>query len=386
MSIKFNDLIDIYDRVDFTSSFDGGTFLIKEQSDVTLIENVLLDPTRYGITSDDDLVVHSTIHLKIGPPKFSFGQLHKNISSFLSNEKNRYEEPKNYYLLEEKVSNKNSTENDVFKKYRQIIDFITLLKESAVYFDAHTCEIVYLDTDIVKVVVSYSEDDLKDIDSDKIDELFNLFTDDTHRDQKITILGATVKQICSVRTSSSSFSSLINNLDTLVADVKKGYRIFVSGFSYKKIIDQLKAAKVEEIGKIHKTFSDIQNQILGIPIATLVISTQMKEALTWNSQAIINTAIVMGSLVFTILVLLTILNQWQTLNALEDEINYKREQAESLYKAIYEDIRGTFKHLVARIRIQKAAFIFIGVVLGLGLWYTYKIYSLLTPSSFLSIS
>ncbi|MCZ5662332.1 hypothetical protein O5623_28590 [Escherichia coli] len=58
--------------------------------------------------------------------------------------------------------------------------------------------------------------------------------------------------------------------------IKKGYKVFVSGFSYEKILDQLRVAKIEEMGKIHKVFSDIQNQILGIPVATIIVATQMK--------------------------------------------------------------------------------------------------------------
>ncbi|EPY2903530.1 hypothetical protein ACXDBG_002151 [Cronobacter sakazakii] len=54
-------------------------------------------------------------------------------------------------------------------------------------------------------------------------------------------------------------------MQQLSESFQKGYKVFVSGFSYEKILDQLRVAKIEEMGKIHKVFSDIQNQILGIP-------------------------------------------------------------------------------------------------------------------------
>ncbi|HGY8153981.1 TPA: hypothetical protein ACNTEA_005073, partial [Escherichia coli] len=82
------------------------------------------------------------------------------------------------------------------------------------------------------------------------------------------------------------------DLGQLYESYQKGYKVFVSGFSYEKILDQLRVAKIEEMGKIHKVFSDIQNQILGIPVATIIVATQMKQANGWDSQALINTAVV----------------------------------------------------------------------------------------------
>lgn len=97
-------------------------------------------------------------------------------------------------------------------------------------------------------------------------------------------------------------------------------------FFLRENTDQLRVAKIEEMGKIHKVFSDIQNQILGIPVATIIVATQMKQANGWDSQALINTAVVLGALFFTIMILFVLFNQWQTLTAINDELNHKNNK------------------------------------------------------------
>ncbi|HHA1340301.1 TPA: hypothetical protein ACOEFP_000870 [Enterobacter bugandensis] len=105
----------------------------------------------------------------------------------------------------------------------------------------------------------------------------------------------------------------------------------------------------------------------------------MKQANGWDSQALINTAVVLGALFFTIMILFVLFNQWQTLSAISDELKHKKEQAESNYKAIYDDIKTTFDSLTTRLRVQKIVFITLGFIVACGLYLTFKFYFFLTP-------
>ena len=74
------------------------------------------------------------------------------------------------------------------------------------------------------------------------------------------------------------FVSLLEQGEGLNDRLEKGYRLFfAAGFSYEKFRDEIESARVEYAGKIHKVFSDIQNQLLGIPVATIIVATQMKD-------------------------------------------------------------------------------------------------------------
>ena len=98
-----------------------------------------------------------------------------------------------------------------------------------------------------------------------------------------------------------------------------GYNLFASSFSYDKIRDEVETAKVEYTGKIHKVFSDIQNQVLGIPIASIVVATQMKDAgakTATTYEVYVNSAVLLGCWIFVLLTGLLIWNQQHTLKVL----------------------------------------------------------------------
>lgn len=177
---------------------------------------------------------------------------------------------------------------------------------------------------------------------------------------------------------STFLSGTVEEAERDMAGLKIIVTTFVSGFSYEKIIDQLKAAKLEEFGKIHKTFSDIQNQILSIPISTMIVATQMKKANGWDVQAISNTAIIIGSLIFAISLIISLFNQMQTLNTIEEEVEYKKKQAKKLYKSIYEDICITFDAIDRRLFAQRIAIWCVGAVLAISVIYSVAIYFFLT--------
>ncbi|EFN7129035.1 hypothetical protein [Escherichia coli] len=259
------------------------------------------------------------------------------------------------------------------------MSLITLFKDCSAYLDETNFELVFVESNVLKIPVNYSSDDLMNVNGDLIHNLIANFAEDTHKDQKLTILASSIKSSCESKTKETSFSFMLRDLGQLYESYQKGYKVFVSGFSYEKILDQLRVAKIEEMGKIHKVFSDIQNQILGIPVATIIVATQMKQANGWDSQALINTAVVLGALFFTIMILFVLFNQWQTLTAINDELNHKKQQAEYNFKAIYEDIKDTFDSLTTRLLVQKVVFASLGIIVLCGLYLTFRFYFLLTP-------
>ncbi|MOA19635.1 hypothetical protein D3C78_1400320 [compost metagenome] len=81
------------------------------------------------------------------------------------------------------------------------------------------------------------------------------------------------------------------------------------------------------------------------------------------------------------MILFVMFNQWQTLSAISDELDYKKHQAETNYESIYDDIKTTFGSLTTRIYTQRAVFIVLGAFVAVGLWLTFKFYFYLTPGA-----
>ncbi|MGB8665632.1 MAG: hypothetical protein WCD24_12925 [Serratia inhibens] len=379
---KFDDLVTIYKNTTFTTNTSEGTIHISSDELRQCIQDIVDNGNDFGITLESGSIeVGKEITIHIIPPKMRIGQLHKTFDDYLKNSKNRIKEASYYYIINDKFYNRDTQSPLYVQKYRAILRLIALFKESSAYLDESSCELVFVDSNVIKIPVNYTTDDLTRLQLDKTQNFIANFAEDTHRDQKLTILANSIKSMGETKTKESSFNYLIQDFSQLCESFNKGYRVFVSGFSYEKILDQLRVAKIEEMGKIHKVFSDIQNQILGIPVATIIVATQMKQANGWDAQALINTAILIGALFFTAMILFVMFNQWQTLNAISDELDYKKNQAETNYKSIYSDIKTTFGSLTIRIYTQRVVFIVLGIFVSIGLWLTFKFYFFLTPGA-----
>ncbi|NIE70926.1 hypothetical protein [Pantoea sp. Acro-807] len=358
--------------------------------DVELLEKLISQHQIYSLYAEHDqdkFSVGENIKLNIKSPQLSLGFVCDSFEDFLRNQKNKKSEPENFYIHNIDFYSGDTPDNPAepeskfitVEKYRCILSIIELFSKSAVYFDKSKNELIFFSSPALKIPVIYNFNDVQNLNVECAKSLTSLFNDDAHQKNKLEILSESIKNHCGPGDSNLIFESLLRNIDSICTDVSKGYDIYVSKFSYKKIIDELKSAKVEEVGKIHKVFSDIQNQILGIPVSTIIVATQMKPVgESWGIQGVINTFILFSVIVFAALMIMTLVNQWQTLKALNEEIKYKETQAETVYKAIFSDIKGTFDYLNKRITYQGAALITVGVILTICLIFTFAAYSIVS--------
>lgn len=141
-----------------------------------------------------------------------------------------------------------------------------------------------------------------------------------------------------------------------------GNKLFVSSFSYSKIRSELETARLDYIGKINKTFVDIQGQLLGIPVATVIVGSQLKVASTCGVELWRNAAVMAGAWSFLILLAFAVVNQWITLSAVRGEIDRQQKKLQGEYAAISDRFIKIFKGLQARLCWQRFALV---VVFGL---------------------
>lgn len=376
MSKSFEQLVGLYRRVQFSKCTPYGSFLLENQSDCDFLDALLDEQEIFGITVEDGEISPSNIvQLRFDPPRISLGMLFPDYASFLGAHKRQCTEPENYFIIESKFFSRDADVPLEIANYRLILSFIELLKECAAYFDSTASEFVFFDTDVFKLPVRYGAGHIKGLENQCLQELLDCFVQDTHREQKLDILIKSIQIVSDGVPVGEMFGNLLNNISSLKAQFAKGFRVFASGFSYDKVMDQLRAAKVEEIGKIHKTFSDIQNHVLGIPVATVIVATQMKRADGWGDQMIVNSAVLAGCFIFVCLVALVLLNQLQSLKAIREELTFKKKQIEKDYSSIKGDIEGVFRSITKRLLVQKIAFFFICFVLVIGLTLAFLTYA-----------
>ncbi|MDD2686675.1 MAG: hypothetical protein PHY62_10985 [Gallionella sp.] len=381
-TIKFDQLVALYRAINFKSDARQGTLTIANDEQRDFLVEILAKSDEYGlkVLQGDTDAFHAgqVVELEIADPRIALGIFATDLNDLLDAPKARIREPARYFVASEKFSKSDQNIPAAIVSYRSLIKLISLLKEAAAYLDEEAGELVFIHEGKFELSIQYFASDVLKTDSDSLSRLLESFEVDTHRDQKLAILAKSVQTLCKSAKPRERFGVLLEQFSDLLKSFSDGYRLFVADFSYDKIVNQLEVAKLEEIGKIHKTFSDIQNQILGIPVATIVVATQMKTASTIGYEFWINTAVLVGCWVFVILSAFVLRNQLHTLTAIGDEIARKKKQMMSDYKSIEDMITKSFPFLEARLEAQRLAFYAVGLILFVGFILAHVIYFWLT--------
>ncbi len=135
-----------------------------------------------------------------------------------------------------------------------------------------------------------------------------------------------------------SLSEFLKNFDTFYRIVKSNFQLYIDKFSFNDFKNQVEEDRREYTIKINKVFSDIQNQLLTLPIATVLAAGQMVFVGS-TGDFIKNTLIIVGIIIFCVFVLMQISNQVVTLDALNEEItskeNIMNKKDDTEYKTEY---------------------------------------------------
>ncbi|EOG8379548.1 hypothetical protein [Pseudomonas aeruginosa] len=379
---RFNRLAVIYSDITFGAQSREGDLTIKNDDQLQSLKSLLAEPREYALfllpeRPTDALKVGETIRLRADDPRTGIGLLADEFDDVLNFPQGRIREPR-FYLIPVAWASTGNAPPDQVQRYRHVLSLVKLLEECSAYLDKENQELVFIDDGKFIIPVTFSSRDLPKLDIASLQVLITRFGEDTHREQKITILAKSVQRICGAKPPQQRFADLLDRIPEVLKQFDEGYRLFVADFSYDKVLDQMETAKLEELAKIHKTFADVQNQILGIPVATIIVATQLKETDAINAIFWVNTAVLVGVWVFVVLTWLVMRNQLHTLDALDNEIQRKKVKIEKEYAPIRDVVGSIFPQLEARLRTQRCAFRTVDVVVTIGLILAHIMYFLLT--------
>lgn len=361
-----------------------GTFVIAEDTDLAALNLCLGHEENTGMQihgSRDDVAIGRTVEISF-EPRVGWAAVAPDLDELLKQPGNRIRSRPRFLVLNTQMSSDDGSEvgSDV-GRYLLVVKLVKALKEVAGFLDADEQSLVFISNGRFDVPVNYSANDLALMDIDEVQALTSLVPTDTHKKQCAGILATAIVDLVRAQPSSSRFTYLLSHAKELRSAYDQGYKMYAAGFSYDKLKDTVEAARVEYVGKIHKVLSDIQNQLLGIPVATIIVATQMKEDKGSGPELFINTAVLLGAWVFVALTLLLIRNQQHTLAVLKDEIARQKRQMSKEYVAVADMFKHTFESLESRARTQTIVLwtIFAAAIAGLGLanWSYFR----LTPDA-----
>jgi hypothetical protein len=361
-----------------------GSFSIKTDDDLRALEACLteLNDTHCLLANDESpgtLAVGQSVEVSISP-RLGFGLLKHDMGSLLADtRKTRIKEP-SFFLMADGISSTDVVGDEhLVSRYRVVLEFIQLLKRAAAFLDSDELLLVFIKDGKFELPIEYDADDLERLPLSVIRDLLKVLPEGTHQKQCASILAEAVMSLTEHLASRQRFKHLLTNATELKKKFEQGYQLFAAGFSYEKVRDQVEAARVEYSGKIHKVFADMQNQLLGIPVATIIVATQMKDVKAVGYEFWVNTSVLAGCWVFSILMIFLLHNQSHTLGVLRDEIDRQKRQLTKEYSAVAESFTDTFRYLSKRAFTQRVILWIIHGIVGLGLLLSHAFYLKLTP-------
>lgn len=383
--IAFSHLLTIYRASRFAADGKSATVDVVDVAVLDALRVALLEGNidDAGITTDDDadnIKVGDAIRIQVQAPMISLGYLAPGFDALLAMRRVTFAEPKNYFLIKECFAKADENPPIAVMRYRKVLALVELLRKCAAYLDKDRGELVFIKGGKYSIPVSYSPGELAGVDLGAIDKILDLFSavDDAHKDQKQAILAEAVLGMLEGVATGRRFKTLLFELPELSEKFANGYKLYLTNFSYDKVRDELQAWKVDYTGKIHKAFGEIQNQLLSIPVATVIVATQLKLAKKDEvAPFLANVAVVIGCWIFTVLFLMLCRNQYRTLQVLEGEIDRQEKKMKADYASVLQMFAEVFTSLRARVGDQKRVLVVVIGILIVGLavahWFWWQL-------------
>ncbi|TPJ13721.1 hypothetical protein FJW04_19090 [Mesorhizobium sp. B2-7-3] len=368
--IIWPDLEAVYAVTTFDADDKGRVTIATEQVLKTLLlvdqdSDAAADAGMELLSESDELALGRTVQVQLNAPRHSLGRLAKTFSNLIAGPKARVEEPQNYFIIKDRVTAETQPPVELQVRYRAALSLVALLAKAAAFLDGVQQELVFFRDGRIAISVDYDVSDLEILKPTDVQALIALFEDPIHLEQKLTILSEAVIDAVAGLPSPQRFRHVIREVKDISEKVSAGYRLFASSFTYSKIRREVESAQAEFIARMHKTFVDLQGQILGIPIATIVVASQLKAAKDCGVELWTDTAVVAGAWIFVVFLIASIVNQWLTLNAISFEFERQQERLKTDFAGVTSNFNDAFTQLKNRASWHRLVFVVIGSV-GVG--------------------
>lgn len=281
------------------------------------------------------------------PAQFFYG-----MSDFLEHPARRTTIPPRFYLAELKFLHPSDGGDipDQVQKYFEAVSLFQLLGGLADHEvkSGGLFDLVFLGKEKIVITPDYCAGDLASL--DRIEGFREEFIDSaTHSEQRTTILKTALHEMFHGQPK-VSLGSVLARFHDLVERANNGYQLYVSEFSFEKVKAEVEKEKTEFTARLNKVFSDIQNQLLAVPAALILVGGQMKNV---GRIEIANSLIWLGALVFAILMNLLIRNQRNTLQVVHQEFRHQWNRIKGNHKGVAQQFDDAYKHLETRYNHQR---------------------------------
>lgn len=169
---------------------------------------------------------------------------------------------------------------------------------------------------------------------------------DLHRDQKRNIVRSTLVDRFKSRRR-ITHGELLRELGAFLDTLKASYAMYAADFSYEKVRDEIEEQNLDDMLRLNKTLSDIQNQLLAVPAAMILAAASV------GAGALLrNVAVLVGILIFAWLMLKLIANQRHSVEAISAEVNLRKRRIAEQPGTVSEKFISAFEKIDFRVSRQ----------------------------------
>ena len=270
----------------------------------------------YGIGGFSD---EATRHIEFHP---SHAAVYVNLDAFFAHPANLTATPDRFTILD--LDYTHGTGAEVPKpiaQYLSVVQLCGLLTKSADHVANSGTSLHFIKNHDAKVEVKLEYIPEALVSLPALDAFASDFVDSTHhQDQKRTIVRTALLETFK-GSRCITVTELLPRFDSLIESVRNSYAMYVAEFSFEKIRAEVEKDNLDSTLKLNKTISDIQNQLLAIPVALMLVGGQM---LPEDHLTVKNLVIWIGSMAFGLIMNLLISNQHIAIKAIDEEIRLRK--------------------------------------------------------------
>lgn len=213
--------------------------------------------------------------------------------------------------------------------------------------------------------------EFENINTKSLQEINDFYNSDELKDTRSTALNRVIANWAGKQGKFTTLQYLLTNIDSILEETKAEYAILARAFSYESVKDSIEQFCIEYISKIHNVLSDISGQILAIPAAAIVVTTQIRDRET-EFSFFVNISIIFGATVYYFFLKHFIRNQNSTLDYLGTEVDRQETQINELN---IKKFAAKFSNLHSRIHQQKSVLnvllklAFVGWIYGIAFYF-----------------
>lgn len=272
--------------------------------------------------------------------------VYRSLSDMLAYPSNLTKVPSRFTILDLTYTHGNGAEcPPSVMQYLSTVRLCSLLKKSADHTSNGGNALFFIKSHDAKVELrlQYQADALLSLPA--LDAFAADFVESTHhQDQKRNIVrNALLETFKGSRT--INVDDLLPKFNALIESIRSAYSMYVAEFSFEKVRAQVEKDNLDSTLKLNKTLSDIQNQLLAVPVAMILVGGQMTPE---SGLAVKNFVIWIGSLIFAWIMGLLITNQANAIEAIAEEVRLRKATIDAQPDAIAGKFKKGFSGLEKR--------------------------------------